>query len=164
VSPVDVLRRPRLLLLGCRMAAWSLAVPILKHALPLPALVRLAWSRPRGVRRPARDREIAQLTWWTSRVQPRRFPDNCLERSLVAYRFLARAGARPRLVTGVGRTGAEIVGHVWVTVDDEPVHDGVDSLRAYKPLVEFGDHGQPIQGEDALARLAGRAAGSFPLS
>lgn len=146
------------------MAGWSLAVPILKHAMPLPALARLAWSRPRGERRPAREREIAQLAWWSSRVQRRRFPDNCLERSLVTYRFLARAGARPRLVAGVGRAKGDIVGHVWVTVEDEPVHDAAESLRAYGILVEFGDGGRPVRGGDALSRLTGRAAGSLPLS
>ena len=164
MRPVDVLRRPRLLLLGCRMASWSLAVPFLKHALPLPTLVRLAWAKPRGVSRPGREREIAQLAWWTSRVQPRRFPDNCLERSLVTYRFLARAGARPRLVTGVGRLGGEIVGHVWVTVEDEPVHDSAESLRPYGMLVEFGEGGRPVRGSEELGRLTGRAAGSLPLS
>jgi hypothetical protein len=131
------------------MAGWSLAVPVLKHALPLPTLVRLAWARPRGERRPGREPEIAQLAWWTSRVQPRRFPDNCLERSLVTYRFLARAGARPRLVTGVGRAEGDTVGHVWVTVEDEPVHETAESLRAYGTLVEFGEGGRPVWGSEA---------------
>jgi hypothetical protein len=144
------------------MLVWSLAVPVLKRAVSLPSLARLMWSSGIGPRDLAKESAIVRLTWWTSRVQPRRFPDNCLERSLVAYRFLARAGARPRLVTGVGRDGAELVGHVWVTVDGEPVHDRVESLRAYKTLVEFGEHGLPVHGEDALGGLAGRAADSFP--
>jgi hypothetical protein len=146
------------------MAAWSLAVPVLKHVLPLPRLARLAWSPPRASRRRARDDEIAQLAWWTSRLQPRRFPENCLERSLVTYRFLARAGAGPRLVAGLGRNGPEIVGHVWVTVDDAPVHDDADSLSAYRTLVEFGDRGRALEGEGTLTRLRGRAASSLPLS
>jgi len=146
------------------MAGWSLTVPLLKHVLPLPALARLAWTRPRGQRRKVGEPEIAQLAWWTSRVQPRRFPDNCLERSLVTYRFLARAGARPRLVTGVGRPEGDIVGHVWVTVEDKPVHDAAESLRAYGTLVEFGEGGRPVRGSEALSRLTGRAAGSLPLS
>jgi Transglutaminase-like superfamily len=163
MSPVDVLRRPHLVLLGLRMAGWSLAVPILKRALPLPALVRVLWSRPRGDRRPGRDLEIAQLAWWTSRVQPRRFPDNCLERSLVTYRFLARAGARPRLLAGVRQAEGGIVGHAWVTVEDQPVHDAVESLRSYGTLVEFGDGGLPVRGAGTLTGLTGRAAGSLPL-
>lgn len=162
MRPVELLKRPRLLVLGCRMAAWSLAVPLLKRALPLPALVRLAWSRPRGGR--GREQEIVQLAWWTSRLQPRRFPHNCLERSLVTYRFLARAGAQPRLVTGMGRPEGEIMGHVWVTVADRPVQDADEALRAFGRLVEFGDGGRAVRGEAELGRLDGRAAASLPLS
>jgi hypothetical protein len=145
------------------MLAWSLAMPLLKRALSLPALARLAWSPGSGTRNPAGEREICQLAWWTSRVQPRRFPDNCLERSLVTYRFLARAGSQPRLVTGVGRAEGDIVGHVWVTVEDQPVHDSAESLRTYGTLIEFGEGGRPVRGADALRGLTGRA-GSLPLS
>lgn len=81
----------------------------------------------------------------------------------MTYRFLARAGSRPRLVTGVGRAEGAIVGHVWVMVEGEPVHDSAESLRTYGTLVEFGDGGRPVRGADALRSLTGRAAGSLPL-
>lgn len=150
--------------LAWRMLIWAVAVPVLKRAVSLPALARLMWSSGAGPRDLAKEHDIAQIAWWTSRVQPRRFPDNCLERSLVTYRFLARAGARPRLVAGVGRVEGDIVGHVWVTVEDEPVHDAAESLRAYGTLVEFGDAGRPVRGAEGMSRLTGRAAGSLPLS
>lgn len=155
--------RAELAWLACRMLAWSLAMPLLKRSMSLPALARLMWSPGHGPRDLARERQICKLAWWTSRVQPRRFPDNCLERSLVAYRFLARASAGPRLVAGVGKAEGKLVGHVWVTVDSEPVQDRADSLLRYRPLLEFGDSGRPTGSPDELSRLGGRAAGSLRL-
>jgi hypothetical protein len=132
---------PSELWLGLRMAGWSLLVPLLKYALPLPSVVRIM-AGSRRVRGSSFDASrIVQLGWWTSRLQLRRFPDNCLERSLVTYRFLSRAGADPRLVVGVRSTPEQARGHVWVTLDGRPVHESRDSLRGLTPLIEFGQFG-----------------------
>ena len=132
--------------LALRMAPWSLAVPVLKHTLPLPTLVRLMWSAGSGPRDRPREEAIAKAAWWASRIQPRRFPDNCLERSLVAYRYLARAGANPWLVLGVRHAGTQVIGHAWVTVDGTPIHDSADAVRSFAELVRFGPRGRAIDG------------------
>jgi hypothetical protein len=65
---------------------------------------------------------------------------NCLERSLILYRYLARANADPRLVVGMGKPD-EFLGHVWVTVDGRPLLDTPETLRAYTEVVRFGGGG-----------------------
>lgn len=148
--------------LALRMAPWALAVPILKHALPLPRLTRLMWSSRSRPRDPARERAIAKAAWWASRVQPRRFPDNCLERSLVTYRFLALAGADPRLVLGMRRAEAGLIGHTWVTVDRLPVQDPPERVDQFRRLVEFGPDGIPIGHDDQLRTWQDLPAAKFP--
>jgi hypothetical protein len=126
-----------------RMLAWWVALPLLKRATPLPRLVRFAQLDPR---RTARDLEleakVAALADWLFKARPRPTRDNCLERSLVAYRFLGRLGAEPQLVVGVGEKEEATVGHVWVIVDGRPVHDQPETLDAYEAIVVFGSDGR----------------------
>jgi hypothetical protein len=69
------------------------------------------------------------------------------------YRFLSEAGAAPRLLVGVG--GADsVLGHAWVILDGEPVHETRASLEEWAPVLAFGAGGaaqrlEP-QGADAL--------------
>ena len=137
--------RARAALLTLRMLPWALAAPVLKRRLPAPRLVRLfaAGRRDRRPRSPSREREIARATWWASRVQVRRFPDNCLERSLLTYRYLGLAGAEPHLLMGVGREEGEMIGHAWVTTDGAPVHEFDDPGERYGRLIDFGPDGRP---------------------
>jgi hypothetical protein len=60
---------------------------------------------------------------------------------LLAYRFLSRAGADPRLVLGVRTYDENIVGHAWVTVGGQPIHDHQDELARFATLVVFGPNG-----------------------
>jgi hypothetical protein len=146
------------------MAPWALVVPVLKHALPLPRLTRLMWSsRGRGVG-PDRRHAIAKAAWWASRVQPRRFPDNCLERSLVTYRFLALSGADPRLVLGMKRDNTGLTGHTWVTVDGVPVQDPPAWIEGFRRLVEFGPDGSPLPDSEDARTWHDLPAGRLPLS
>jgi hypothetical protein len=62
--------------------------------------------------------------------------DNCLERSLVAYRFLGRAGASPQLVIGVARDERGVRGHAWVTVDGRPIGESVPGN--FEVMMTFG--------------------------
>jgi hypothetical protein len=122
-----------------RMFAWALVLPVLKFALPLPRLVRLAAS-PRGrARSGERERAVAEHA---ARVYRRRRDDNCLERSLVTYRYLGRAGADPRLV--VGMRASDRFGHVWVTTDGTAVHDAPPFLSQLEPLFEFDAAGNRL--------------------
>ena len=141
-----LVRSPSELWLLWRMALWASVVPVLKRALPLPRVVRLLASTPRRRERdaPTEQRVIAAA----ARLYRSRFvvkDDNCLERSLVTYRYLTRVNAKPRLVVGMGKR-PEVVGHVWVTVDGTPVHDDDETLAGLTPVAEFGPDGERATG------------------
>jgi hypothetical protein len=70
----------------------------------------------------------------------------CLERSLLAYRFLSGAGANPRLVVGIqpgdtSGTGSSLIGHAWIVVDGEPLFESPASLSEYTSFFSFGRAG-----------------------
>jgi transglutaminase superfamily protein len=120
-----------------RMLGWSVVLPGLKHVLPLRVLVRVMWSRPRGGRRPDRERVIIFAAQRIFRLRPFLRRDNCLERSLLAYRYLSAAGADPRLIVGMEKSDDAYAGHAWVLVDDSPVLDVHGTLDRYVILTEF---------------------------
>jgi hypothetical protein len=136
------LRTPVDLGLAIRMLGWSLLLPGLKRVLPLPSLVRLVWSRPRGERQPDRERIIVFLAQRIYRLRPLLRRDNCLERSLLTYRFLSMAGADPRLVIGIGKAENDFAGHAWVLIDDAPLFDTHSTLNQYVAVTEFAGRGR----------------------
>ena len=136
-----VIQGPSDIWLGMRMVAWSAVLPALKHLVPLHVLTRLMWPRRQSATRAGRASTVTFLAGRIYRVRPFLRRDNCLERSLLAYRFLAREGARPRLVLGAKRSDGEIRGHAWVTVDGRPIMDGHHGLEQFTQLVEFGERG-----------------------
>jgi hypothetical protein len=124
------------------MLAWSAVLPLAKVAIPLPKLVRL--MRPRNARRRrdrARESTIAGLAGWVFKTRPPGSRDNCLERALVTYRYLSRAGAEPELVVGIAGPREASRGHAWVRVDGHAVHDEPAALRPYAELVVFRSNG-----------------------
>lgn len=125
-----------------RMLGWSLVLPVLKRLVALPRLVALLHRDP-GVpqRDPRREEVVAELSAWAFRSRPAESRDNCLDRSLVAYRYLGRAGAMPSLVVGIAR-GEPVSGHVWVTVDGHPVHDDPERVAAFSVITAFGADGR----------------------
>jgi hypothetical protein len=136
---------PADLLLLLRMLGWRVALPALKWALPLPRLVRLmAAPRARGERTPGGERRIAALAHGLSGPRGVAALDNCLERSLVLYRYLGRAGARPELVVGVGTDEGAVSGHVWVSLDGETLFETPASLSDFSPIVSFDAHGRSL--------------------
>jgi hypothetical protein len=138
---VELLRSPRDAWLVLRMTAWAVVLPLLKFVLPLPRLVRLlsnGWARPRD---PDRERRVSELATLIYRAQRPGFGDNCLERSLVTYRYLGRLGAEPSLTVAVGKESGDVIGHVWVSVDGTPVQDAPDLLARYVPVVTFDPRG-----------------------
>jgi hypothetical protein len=131
------IRTPADAWLATRMLAWRLVLPLLKWLLPLPRLVRLMWAgRERG-REPARERRVIYLARKLSGPGGDGRFDNCLERSLVTYRYLSAAGAEPELVVGVDGE-EDVSGHVWVTLDGQPLHEDGDPLDRFSPVVSFG--------------------------
>jgi hypothetical protein len=91
------------------------------------------WLAPR---RTERNREREQRTIRIVSRLSRTSGGNCLERSLVLYRYLARANADPQLVVGMARPN-EYLGHVWVTVDGRPLLETPETLSGYSKVVSF---------------------------
>lgn len=142
-SPTDAV-------LLARMLGWSALLPVLKRTIPLHRLVRLMRLEPTGkARNREREAKVVALSGWVFRSRPRRGRDNCLDRSLVAYRFLSRMNTQPELVVGFGKDGEALLGHVWITVDKQPVHDPADSLEPYATIVVFGSDGLALKTERA---------------
>jgi hypothetical protein len=137
-----LITRPADLWMLARMLAWSAFLPILKRTVPLPRLVSLMQVAPRGdTRDPIREAKVADLAAWVFKSRPRSGRDNCLERSLVAYRFLGRLNAQPELVVGLASGDCGVVGHAWTVVDGQPVHDSPLALEPYASLIVFGSDG-----------------------
>ncbi len=139
------------------MVVWSMLLPVLKRALPLRRLVALMWTTGQADRSDEQERRIIALSARVTRLRPR-LRSNCLERSLLTYRFLARAGADPRLVVGVSTLEGAIVGHAWVTLDGEPIHERREAVESFARLIEFGPGGEATEArhaghEDGLPRV-----------
>ena len=139
------IERPADVFLAVRMISWALVLPAVARLVPLASLAPRLWREPRE---PA-EGTAARVVALTAAIYGRRRPlrNNCLVRSLLAYRFLAEAGADPRLLVGV-RRGTHIDGHVWVTVMDRPIHESLASLAEFRPVVVFASHGRPEQLEE----------------
>jgi hypothetical protein len=138
--------------LALRMAGWSLVLPLLKRVMPLRSLVRLMWLDGRVQRSAHREHAIAQFSERLTRRRPS-FHGNCLERSLLAYRYLAETNADPRLVIAVSAREDGVVGHAWVTVDDRPVHDSDADVGEFAPIAEFGTGGLVVKaGQESTLR------------
>ena len=122
------------------MLAWTLVVPLLKRFFPLPALARLMWADERAAS-PHRGQQqrIVRAARRLLRARSRRSDENCLDRSLVLYRFLSMASLDPRVVLGVRREGDGVIGHAWVTVDGAPVVEG--SVSEFIPIATIGPAG-----------------------
>jgi hypothetical protein len=86
------------------------------------------------------------------RARPLFRRNNCLERSLLTYRFLAREGLDPRLVLGARKAEGRFRGHAWVSIDGRPIMDGDEAIEQFTPFAEFGAGGTLTAGSlDASA-------------
>ncbi|MBS1819448.1 MAG: lasso peptide biosynthesis B2 protein [Acidobacteria bacterium] len=127
-----------------RLALWCVCLRVLKFLVPLPDLVALVRRDPRAARRdPREEQRLVTLTRWASRATQWSSRGDCLERALVAYRYLTAANARPTLVVGLAEGEREARGHAWVTVDGMAVDDTTDTLDGFVPVVSFGPDGHP---------------------
>jgi hypothetical protein len=132
------------------MVLWSVLLPGLRRVVPVAGLARLMWTRPRRARSPERQEGIVELADRLTRLRPSRTA-NCLERSLLAYRFLSATGSAPKLVLGVGRADDEVIGHAWVMVDDDPIFESADLLNEFTPIAVFGNGGAPTGSHEDVA-------------
>jgi len=111
-----------------RMLAGSWDVRRRKRPEPLASLVRQFAGQASGSHglEPA---EVIELAWLMCRASRGGGHGNCLERSLVLFRGLGEAGARPELWFGVRADDARD-GHVWVVLDGVAAGDDPATLGA----------------------------------
>jgi hypothetical protein len=123
-----------------RALGWRVTLPLLKYVTPLPVLVRFMALTPRpgslDTKRRQRMRAIRQLLEGGRIV----ISANCLERSLVLYRFLSEVGAAPELVMGMSKKSARLAGHTWIQVEGCALADA--TTDAFAPMLIFGPEGQ----------------------
>ena len=120
-----------------RMMPWRVVLPVAKRVIPLSTLVSVMELPRRFLkRRPLREKRVASLAHRVSGLGARS-PANCLERSLLAYRFLSEMGAGPRLVLGVRKQGATVEGHAWVEVDGRAMGEPAPQDLGYAPTTSF---------------------------
>jgi len=124
------------------MLTWRAILPVLKYLVPLPRLIAVMHLRDaRGARRPDREERVAMLAERVFDVG--RASEECLELSLVLYRYLGETGADPRLVIAIRKDGDLARGHAWVTVDGVPVHDSPALLDDFVSVLTFDSDGRP---------------------
>jgi hypothetical protein len=127
------------LIVGRLLPAYVL-LGLLKHIVPLRWLVHWAWCPPAGKRDcEAEHRSAASVLRLSQLVG---LPDrDCLQRSLLLYRVLSRAGAEPKLVCGFDRMNGRILGHAWVIVDGHTLIEPETDLLRFSPAFSFGSRG-----------------------
>lgn len=129
--------------LATRALAWALVLPALKHMVSVKSLAAVMHQPQRRATRDAdRERRIMTFAHWSARLTRWNSGGNCLERSLIAYRYLCAAGAHPTLVIGVGRGAIGVIGHAWVLVDGQLVGEPPSAIASYTRAFAFGPDGQ----------------------
>ena len=135
-SPADVW-------LAVRVIAWAAVLPLLKRIMPLQALASRMHGSPQATdRNPARERRILAFARGAARLVRWRSGGNCLERGLIAYRYLGHAGAKPVLVVGLDVEAGNLLGHAWVLIDGRPAGESAASLARYVPAFAFDPDGR----------------------
>ena len=148
------IREPAAGWLVIRMLAWRTVLPVLERVVPLRTLVRI--MAPRSRVRDDRKGEAHRIVYLAERVfDIRNSCQNCLERSMVTYRYLSKTGVDPELVIAFRKGAAPVLGHAWVTVDGMPMHDSPGALEEFEPLVTFSSAGQ-VRSIDPSENIAAR--------
>ena len=140
---------PSDLLLSGRMAAWAGLLPVLKRVLPLPRLVTLMAPRHRHAADERRLAFVVTVARWLYRTRALR--DNCLERSLITYRYLPAGNEESRLVLGIRKGDVGPPGHAWLTLRGEAVHDSATTLEGLVAVVAFDLEGRRCAVPEAVS-------------
>jgi hypothetical protein len=124
-----------------RLVPAYLLLGLFKHFVPLRWLARWAWRSPARPRDRGAERRLIASVLRLSQLAG--LPDrDCLQRSLLLYRVLSRAGADPTLVVGFDRLKGGILGHAWVIVEGHTVIDSEANLLRFSPVLAFGLRGE----------------------
>ena len=137
------MRTPADAWLVIRMFGWRLALPALKRMLTLDTLAPAMRARPG---RSSEEERVVRLASWVYGSRPLTGGDNCLERSLLLYRYLSRTDPDARLVVGFRSSGQAVEGHAWVVVGDRAIAAHTDGREPYAPLISFGRDGRIAEG------------------
>jgi len=135
-----VVSGPSELLLSGRMLVWAGALPLLKRVVPLSRLVTVMAPRHRRAPDAKRTQDVVTLARWMYRTRVLR--DNCLERSLITYRYLPAGNEGSLLVLGVRKGDDGPPGHAWLIVNGVAVHDSDETLEKLVPVVAFDLNGR----------------------
>ena len=127
------------LLVGRLLPVYVL-LGLLKHFVPLPSLVHWARCHPIGPRNHEVERRLTTGVLRLSQLAALS-GGTCLQRSLLLYRVLSRAGADPTLVVGFERSDDRIRGHAWVVVDGTALLEPKSNLLRFSPAFHFNSQG-----------------------
>src|SRR5437868_4286960 len=134
----------RTVLDGCRIVPAYLLLGVLKHLVPLRSLAKWTWCETTGPRDRVAERRLTANVLRLSKLL--RIADrDCLQRSLLLYRFLCAAGADPELVVGLHEQDGKIIGHAWVLVDGKGLVEPESDLVLFSPVFRFGARGELLQ-------------------
>ena len=132
--------RLRTVLDGFHIVPAYVLLGLLKHLVPLRSLAKWTWCETTGPRDRLAERRLTANVLRLSKLL--RIADrDCLQRSLLLYRVLSRAGADPTLVAGFQRRNGRIIGHAWVVVDGRAVVESDADLLKFSPALGFGSRG-----------------------
>jgi hypothetical protein len=135
-----------------RMIGWSVLLAGLKHAVPLPALVRMMAGRARAARGDVSIDRIATLARWACRVTQASAHGRCLERGLMTFRYLTAAGVPSCLVVGMSASDINgSRGHAWIQIGDVVVGEPVSDVSGFTRVMAFD-----VNGLASSETLAGR--------
>jgi Transglutaminase-like superfamily len=136
-------RSPSDALLVVRLLGWRVALAALKRVVPIETLVR--WMATPGGRPTGDTRRIVKLVNWLYAPRRDRELGNCLDRSLVLYRFLSRSEPGTRLVLGMRRGSSELEGHAWVIAGDRAFGESAASGGDFVTLATFAADGRRVE-------------------
>jgi Transglutaminase-like superfamily len=123
-----------------RLLPTYVLLSLLKHLVPLRWLAEWVWCSPAGPRNREAERRLIISVLRISRLVG--LPDrDCLQRSLLLYRVLSRAGADPTLVVGFAPTNDGMLGHAWIMVDGRSIIECEHNLLRFSPALAFGFQG-----------------------
>jgi hypothetical protein len=127
-----------------RLLPTYLLLGLLKHVVPMRWLTPWTWCPQKRPRDREAERLLVSSVLRLSKIM--RLSDrDCLQRSLLLYRELSRAGADPTLVAGFHELEGKILGHAWVLVEGRATIESEADLLRFKPALHFGTRGILLQ-------------------
>jgi hypothetical protein len=134
-----------------RLIPAYLVFAVAKHLVSLPKLARMAWQQPCGVPDGDVTKQVIAAVVRMRKLLPT--PDgDCLQKSLLLYRELSRAGADPVLVVGFRHGTTSLEGHAWIEIAGAAVADGAHDAGAFVPVLRLGPRGVVMQVREARGR------------